>query len=337
MNRNIRPFILLITGILLIAACSGGLGSRGPIQTPVGSSETASPAPTVEPTTAPSTPGEATPAPTEAPTAAPGTGEEPADLIDLKVYFLIADDLGGGNPALVAVARRVPRTVAVGGASMRALLEGPTPYEAEHDPLKSVVSTAIPEDTVFLGLDIKDGLATVDLSKEFESGGGSFSMGARLAQVVYTLTQFPTVERVRFRLDGQPVTVFSGEGLVLDQPVGREDYFDYLPAIFVDTPAVNAYVDSPVRIRGIANVFEAQFMAVIEDRNGAEVVAAKPVMASCGTGCWGEFDATIGGELEAELYYLSVWEPSAMDGSRTKWRRYPIYIGSPPDELSCGC
>jgi N-acetylneuraminic acid mutarotase len=49
-------------------------------------------------------------------------------------------------------------------------------------------------------------------------------MQVRLAQVVYTLTQFPTVRRVRFALDGTPVNVFSSEGIVLDHPVGRGDY-----------------------------------------------------------------------------------------------------------------
>jgi N-acetylneuraminic acid mutarotase len=49
-------------------------------------------------------------------------------------------------------------------------------------------------------------------------------MQMRLGQVVYTLTQFQTVKRVRFALDGAPVNVFSSEGIVLDHPVGRSDY-----------------------------------------------------------------------------------------------------------------
>lgn len=351
MNRHIRLFVLLVSAILIASACSAGIGSRGAIQTPVGSSETASPLPTVEPTAAPSTPGEATPAPpTKAPTAAPGKTEEPTscgaesesdcqpiEMMRLKVYFLMDDDLGGGNPTLVPTIRNLPKTVAVGGAAMRELLDGPSELETEHTPMKSVISTAIPEGTLFLGLDIKDGLATVDLSKEFESGGGSFSMGARLAQVVYTLTQFPTVDRVRFRLDGEPVTVFSGEGLVLDEPVSREDYVDYLPAIFVDSPAIWYVTKSPVRIQGVANVFEAQFMAAIEDSDGV-LLQERSVMAACGTGCWGEFEATIGEGLEDGEYYLNVWEPSAMDGSRTNWRRYPLLIGEwNATEYGCSC
>jgi len=323
MNRHIRLTFLLASAVLIATACSGGIGSRGPIQTPVGSSETASPLPIEEPTTAPSTPGEPTPAPTKAPTQAPGETGEPTEWMRLKVYYFL-DDTANRDPGLVPVMREVPRTVAVGGASMRALLEGPEAVVAPGtDP---AVTTAIPEGTLFLGLDIKDGLATVDLSQEFESGGGSFSMGGRLAQVVYTLTQFPTVERVRFRLDGEPVTVFSGEGLVLDEPVTREDYFDYLPLIFVDSPAYGGVVDAPVRIRGLSNVFEATFMAAIEDLDG-NTLTAKPVMATCGTGCWGAFDASLGEGLDDGDYYLQVWESSAMDGSAVNNRRYPIHVG----------
>jgi len=62
-------------------------------------------------------------------------------------------------------------------------------------------------------------------------GGGSYNILSRLAQVVYTLTQFPTVDRVLFYLDGQPVDVFSGEGVVLEHPVGRADYATILPIV----------------------------------------------------------------------------------------------------------
>ena len=112
-------------------------------------------------------------------------------------------------------------TPRVATAALAALLAGPTRVERA-----SGVTTAIPRGTRPLGISIKGGVATVDLTSEYQSGGGSLSMQVRLGQVVYTLTQFPTVRAVRFQLDGRPVDVFSGEGIVLDHPVGRSDYAD---------------------------------------------------------------------------------------------------------------
>ena len=103
---------------------------------------------------------------------------------------------------------------------MNALLAGPTAAEA--GDRRS--STAIPDGTTLLGVTIKNGVATVDLSTEFDSGGGTASMQYRLAQVVYTLTQFTTVKSVVFQIEGETVTVFGSEGIVLDGPVGRADY-----------------------------------------------------------------------------------------------------------------
>src|SRR5439155_26106165 len=114
------------------------------------------------------------------------------------------------------VTRSEPKTTAVGGAAIDALLARPSATERAHG-----IGTLVPADTSRLGLDISGGTATVDLSSEYQSGGGSLSMTMRLAQVVYTLTQFPTVQRVALHLDGEPVTVFSGEGIVLDRPQTR--------------------------------------------------------------------------------------------------------------------
>ena len=122
--------------------------------------------------------------------------------------------------------------------------------------------TAIPDGTTLLGLTIKDGIATVDLSKEFESGGGGDTCASRLGQVVYTLTQFPTVDGVRFELDGVPTSTFGGEGVTFTpagRPIVRKDFRDQLPAIFVDRPAWGASLGNPGTVSGVANVFEATF------------------------------------------------------------------------------
>ncbi|MCJ7725419.1 MAG: GerMN domain-containing protein [Acidimicrobiia bacterium] len=113
---------------------------------------------------------------------------------------------------------------AVETEAIRALLDGPTDAERAKG-----LWTAIPADTLLLGVEISGGVATVDLSREFENGGGTTSILSRLAQVVYTITQFPDVDSVSFRLDGEPVTAFSGEGVVLEAPVTRADYETVLP------------------------------------------------------------------------------------------------------------
>jgi len=130
-----------------------------------------------------------------------------------------------GENAL-GVERSIPYTQAVATAAMNALLEGPTPQEQATWP---AIGTAIPAGTKLLGLSVADGVAKVDLSEEFESGGGTFGVTARLAQVVYTLTQFPTVQAVEFYIEGVRVEMFSSEGLILEGPQTIEDYEHLLP------------------------------------------------------------------------------------------------------------
>ena len=153
----------------------------------------------------------------------------------------------------------------------------------------SGLGTAIPAETRLLGVDLDSGIATVDLSSEFESGGGSRSMFLRLAQVVYTVTQFPTVKAVQFRLDGEPVDVFSAEGIVLDKPVTRKDYEELLPAIVVESPSGIAPVENPIRVSGSANVFEANVTVALLGAGGREL-ARTFTTATCGSGCRGAFD-----------------------------------------------
>ena len=194
-----RLIVLIAAMALAASACGDSTGSAGSITTRGDGVDIA----TTTTTTPSGSEVEATTT-----TTRPATAER-----FVEVYFL-NDDV-----SVEAVTRAVPDTPAVAANTITALLAGPTPAESDEG-----LSTAIPAETLLLGITIDGGLATIDLSREFESGGGSASMFGRLAQVVYTLTEFPTVDEVNFRLDGQPVTVFSGEGILLEHPVGRDDY-----------------------------------------------------------------------------------------------------------------
>jgi len=238
----------------------------------------------------------------------------------VRAYFV----LGGepGSAGLVPVLRVVPRTQAVATAAMQQLLAGPTAAESGD----RTITTAIPDGSELLGLTIKDGVATVDLSTEFDSGGGTASMQYRLAQVVYTLTQFSTVKSVLFQVEGKTVTVFGSQGIVLDGPQARADYEDQLPAIFVDRPAYGAALGNPGRVSGNANVFEATFRVAILDASGKSI-ADEQVMATCGTGCRGTFDVTIPHTVsKAQWGTLRAYNLSAKDGSVEDARDYPVWL-----------
>jgi spore germination protein GerM len=241
------------------------------------------------------------------------TTEVPATMT-VNVYF-------SKDEKICATSRVLPKAAEVGSAAVKALLEGPTAAEKA----AGMVSN-IPEGTTFLGLTIKNGIATVDLSKEYASGGGSLSMAMRLAEVVFTLTQFPTVEGVNFKLDGAPVDVFGGEGIVLDHPVNRSDYEDLSPAILVESPTFEREVRSPLRIRGTANVFEAVFQINIVNWDGL-IIAEKTVHASSGTGQRGTFDVTVPFSIDkAGNGTLIVFSESPKDGSNINVVEIPLKL-----------
>ena len=311
---------------LLTAACGAQSGDLGPVATPPladpspeESTSVPTFAPSPDPTAGPVSPGSsppASPSVSPRPTATPEPG-----TTTVRVYYFLGSFID--NDGLVPVLREIPKTQAVGAAAMQALLQGPNDDELGARP---AMYSVIPGGTRFLGLRIDAGVATVNLSREFASGGGSSSVLGRLAQVVYTLTQFPTVSAVRFELDGEPVTVFSGEGVILDTPVDRADYEDMLPAIFVDRPAWGGTLANPARLVGVANAFEATFHARILDGAGRSL-ADGPVMATCGTGCYGTFDVTIPYTIASAGWgTLQVYELSAMDGSIVNLTEYPVWL-----------
>jgi Sporulation and spore germination/Immunoglobulin-like domain of bacterial spore germination len=323
--RSIPSVALLAALAIAAAACAPASGPLGTPATPPPTS-----APSVEVPTADITPGTASPTPTiepagstgpsegpsTAPTATPTPTSSPAGTIIVRAYFLVDEHL-------VPVLREVPKTQAVATAAMNQLLAGPNAKERAAGP---ALVTTVPSSTRLLGLSIDNGVATVDLSREFEAGGGSASMFGRLSQVVYTLTQFSTVDGVLFELDGQPVTIFGGEGLILDHAVGRADYHDQLPAIFVDRPAWGAALGNPGTVSGLASTFEAVFQVQLLDAAGHKLVDQYQ-MASCGSGCWGTFQVKLSYTVtKAQWGTLRVFDYSAKDGTPENVTEYPVWL-----------
>jgi hypothetical protein len=230
----------------------------------------------------------------------------------VRVYFLEGEKLAVSG-------RTVPATKAVARAAVLQLISGPSPADRARG-----LTTCVPVGTRLLGLSIRDGTATVDLTSAFASGGGSLSMRARLAQLTYTLTQFPTVARARLAMDGRVVKVFGHEGIVLDHPLARSRFEGMAPAILVESPTAGQTVSSPVRIAGSADVFEGVFQAELTTSSGT-VFSHRTVQATSGTGTRGTFTASLSyAGTRQRAGYLVVYDLSAKDGSPQHVSRLPL-------------
>lgn len=210
--------------------------------------------------------------------------------------------------------------------------DGSTPADAVEALLANEDgrATAIPPGTTLNGVTVSDRTATVDLSRAFESGGGSASMQARVAQVVYTLTQWSFVGRVTFALDGEPVEAIGGEG-VPARNVTRADFENVLPPIFVDKPP--RWASSPLNVAGSARVFEANVSFRLE-ANG-EKIAQGFTTAAEGAPGRGAFSALLDFDVgEPTDGTLVVFEVSAADASEKNVVRFPVRL-CPPGNLPC--
>ncbi len=98
---------------------------------------------------------------------------------------------------------------------MEALLAGPKVQTHFSD---------IPKDVKLLDLQSKGDVADASFSKEFFASGGSTGTQLRVAQVVFTLTQFPSVKSVQILQEGQILQALGGEGFPIGKPLTRQNF-----------------------------------------------------------------------------------------------------------------
>jgi hypothetical protein len=275
-----RIVATIVLGLVLVACGGNGPSALGP-------GPSGSPSAVSSPTPPGPSPSSSTPSPVK--------------LLTFEVWFV-----RGGK--LFETTRTAPYTVAVARLALDALLQGPKAEEAAAE-----VGTDLPNfpsngvDEVLQITALSGGVATVEATPPLFN-----DFLPPIAQVVYTLTQYPTIRSVKFVGDRSTYTRASLE--------------DQLPPIVVESPFIGQTITSPVTISGTADVFEAVVNMRILDAFGREL-GRTFTMASCGTGCRGDYSVSVPFTVTTEQPgTVEVYEVSAKDGSAINVGDFPVIL-----------
>ncbi len=130
-----------------------------------------------------------------------------------QVYWLPS---ANGTSELVATPVMLQKSVDSNEAlktAITTLLAGPT---------DETYATTIPSGTRLLDFKMAQDGVHLNLSQAFTEGGGSASMEGRLKQILYTATSVDPNQSVWLSVEGQPLEVLGGEGLMVGQPMTRQ-------------------------------------------------------------------------------------------------------------------
>jgi hypothetical protein len=109
------------------------------------------------------------------------------------------------------------------------------------------------------GVTVEDGVAVVDYNRYFETA----TTRPQVAQVVYTLTQFPSITAVRFLIDGAP------NGATGTRPTNRDDVLELAPPVLVESPALGAVVAPAFAVGGTLSGADVTFATRVVGADGA--------------------------------------------------------------------
>ena len=149
-------------------------------------------------------------------------------------------------------------------------------------------------------ISISNGTATVDRDDATRE---------QVAEMVYTLTQYPTIQRV---------DVAGKTGLT------RADVAAFVPPILVERPAAGATTGKTIAVSGSADVYEAT--VVPRPPPAAKVVCRKRVCTAAeGAPGRGPFSGTLVAPASGH-YVVAAYSPSAMDGSPQHEQDFPVTV-----------
>ena len=145
----------------------------------------------------------------------PTTTTTTPEGVDVELFFM------GGDELLRPVVRRV-RTM----PSLLGLVNELDAPPSDAPDLRTALAEGLVLDVSFEG-----GIAVVNLGADFTTLPPPDQVIA-LAQIVYTVTARPGVGRVGFQLEGTPVPIPRGDGVVTTDTVSRDAYANLVAPFF---------------------------------------------------------------------------------------------------------
>jgi germination protein M len=261
-------------------------------------------------------------------TATTTTTTSPVEMTQVNVYW-------GSN--VLNPSAGSPERIGAGTRDVAADVPVRNSLEAMFDGLNAVeqtigMTTSIPPGTKVLGIAIDGATATVDLSAEFVSSSGSLDETMRLAQVVFTVTQFDGIDRVKFHIDGVVQDPILSHGFVVGDGFTRDSFAEVRASIMIEQPYPGAEIADPLVIRGESNTFEATVRYAITSGGGDGLLLTEGfTTASGGNGTWGTFEVIIdvsdfSSEYQPGPGTIIMWEDSPRDGAQVNVVEIPIVL-----------
>jgi spore germination protein GerM len=133
---------------------------------------------------------------------------KPVDTVAVKVYFGAPD-----AEHLAAEISQLNKDPLLMQRAMETLIAGPK---------NKKLWPVLPSETKVRSIVVKDKIAQADFSAELtaKKGGGSAQEILAVSAIVYTLTEFPGVERVQILVEGKKVATLYGH-MDLSEPLTR--------------------------------------------------------------------------------------------------------------------
>lgn len=137
---------------------------------------------------------------------------------DAVLYFISVDN--SGTLVREKIIRQVKKTDSPLTIAINSLLTGPTSVENQ----KGIISL-IPSGTKLLSATVKNGTAVLNFNESFQfNTKGIEGCRGQLMQIVYTATEFSTVDNVQFLIEGQRKEFLGTEGIRIGYPLSRSSF-----------------------------------------------------------------------------------------------------------------